>query len=129
MNKIQRKRLLKLATHLASDAPLKVGDFCFEYLYRPNICGCAIGESCFLFRGWKLGEFDSPVLSKGNLNSQESANEFFGLTMEESNHLFYPNRQIPELYGGVMLIHSATRYQVAENIFAFLKKKESGDEL
>jgi len=47
---------------------------------------------------------------------------FFGLSAEQERHLFMPEAQNPEEFGGTHCGYSASRQQVAANIRAFIKK-------
>lgn len=137
MTKIHKKRLLKLAQHLER-GKLGHDKFDFNVFHKVNCktAGCAVGECPILwprvFRfGTQLRNGIANVYLKRELTANEDAAAlFFGLTGEESSHLFiptvvgdHPNQQ-PELFGGRVLGPHATRKQVASNIRAFLKKKE-----
>ncbi len=49
--------------------------------------------------------------------------KYFDLSINEFNHLFMVNSQIPEIYGGVMLKHDAEPWELGANILWFLKNK------
>lgn len=132
MKAIHKRRLLKLAKHLKHG---KLGHKKFDFGTYNNVsvakcgtAGCALGECPILWpRYWKFTttgvtrpQFQDSFFSEG-----DSAKEWFGLSEEESNHLFYPRGQQPEKFGGAgELPGSATRKQVAANMVAFIKKKE-----
>lgn len=119
-DKIHAQRLTALADHLDRAEVLKVGTFNFQYVFEKLECGtmgCAMGESALL---WPEA---FPGCIEANAGYFTCGDEFFGTTDEESDHLFLPNRQDTASYGGVMLTESATRYEVAANIRAFLEAK------
>lgn len=130
MNKIQTKRLEKMATHLETG---KLGheNFYFAAINMGEMdkkgcgtLGCAIGELPIVFpRSW---EFDSLFVKIKKSNSQsyrEDLLSWFGLRKLEANHLFYPDVQRVKMFGGKRLYGTATKEQVASNIRAFLKIK------
>lgn len=142
MNALQRKRLLKIASHLRGG---KLGHKKFDFAVinadenrnelHHNGCGtlgCAIGEFPFIFPRqfeFRNGEplprdaafrrrvlrYLDPVFS--------AAEEFLGISEEESVHLFAPWGQKNYKYGGCILGANATARAVAANIEAFVKRK------
>lgn len=132
MNKTQRAKLRKLAKHLASDEPLKVGEFSFAVWFNPNNnCGCAIGETALIFRGWEITSDDIPLLKSMSTrykSTHRSGEEFYGIDDKEFYHLFIPYCQNTELYGGTELSDFATRQEVAANMFEFLKRVKATTE-
>ena len=135
MNKIQIKRLRKLYDHL-KNGKLGHSEFNFNFFnwsddardYDEKGCGtmgCAVGELPFVFpRYWEF-KYHNPYLkgSDTGLSSLGLASEFFGISYEEATHLFIPDLQQPERYGGVHLDANATRQQVADNILKFLNRQ------
>lgn len=146
MNKVQARRLLKLADFLTA-LPKQKFDFAVvahEY-GKPMIealkagktrCGttaCAIGWMPAVFprqlmwlRGNPLGEerslhVDFKVNGKGKYSSFEVAESFFGIDGVESRYLFNPRDED----GGreTSLPYDATAKQVARRIRAFVKRK------
>ena len=75
--------------------------------------GCAVGETLMMF----------PLLSGGE--RERNVREFYGLTVTEYMHLFYPLSQCRILFGGGKLETNATKEQVAEHIMTFLERMES----
>lgn len=65
-----------------------------------------------------------PVLKNLDLSVKPSAKAFFGIVDLEYEHLFLPNRQKPEFFGGRMLGVRARKESVAKNIYAFLDRME-----
>jgi hypothetical protein len=132
MKALHRKRLEKLATHLEK-GKLGHDKFDFSALHDVTSCGtagCALGECPTVFpRQWKLsGSYHpDPRLRRTRKAPGDSfcdAEYFFGLTGSEAMHLFHPNEQNTDAFGGKHLGESATRRQVASNIRAFIKKME-----
>ena len=134
MNKIQENRLLKLAQHLETG---KLGhkDFDFNRInggeFDERGCGtlgCAIGELPIVFpSSWKfVSNYVTRIRSEHiGYFDEETVRLWFGTTIEEDDHLFYPDMQNPKEYGGRVLGSSAKREQVAKNIRAFIEKKHS----
>lgn len=133
MKKIHANRLRKLADHLKKG---KLGHKNFDFgSYNADVpdgakcgtAGCALGECPFVFpRDWEFcGPFfgDLKLKSKPRDLAFNCAVEFFGVEFGEVFHLFYPNNQLPEKFGGIRLKHDATSKEVAANIYAFLKAK------
>jgi hypothetical protein len=139
---VHKKRLLKLAAHLRSG---KLGHERFDFSVinadssgdelTHNGCGalgCAIGECPIAFpRQWvfkngqpELRGFAVRYGIWDDTPAFQCAPGFFGLDDLELNHLFVPNRQRPDIFGGKELGGSATAKQVAANIEAFVKRKE-----
>ena len=120
------KNLEKLAEHLErGQLGHKVFDFSTynsngeSSIYAPE-CGtngCAIGECPILFpEDWKFDGYGMPILLNGSIR------DFFGIDPEQYRHLFIPYEQQPEKFGGKILDGSATRYEVAANIRAFIER-------
>ena len=120
------KNLEKLAEHLETG---QLGHKVFDFsTYNSNgassnyapVCGtngCAIGECPILFpEDWKFDNDGMPILLNGTVR------DFFEITNEQYLHLFIPEDQQPEKFGGKILDGSATRYEVAANIRAFIER-------
>lgn len=105
--------------------------------------GCAMGELPIVFpKDWAYPDPDidytdgvlnitvaqTPEYIRGDTPrhefSQEVAN-FFGISQDAVDHLFYPDAQDPRTYGGKHLKSNATRLQVAKQIEAFIVKMKS----
>jgi len=131
MEAIHKKRLQKLADHLKNG---KLGHQRFDFSqlnskaepYSCGTAGCALGECPIVFpKLWRFNGVADPALKhEGSGDSFWDAEIFFGLTDEESSHLFNPESQHPLRFGGEHLHGDATRRQVARNIEAFIKVKE-----
>jgi len=138
---MQRKhidRLKKLAKHLMEG---KLGHKKFDFNdYNgfpgnhegpKNKCGtigCALGECPVIFKKhWAFSSGGMPVLRTAVPDefhgAVSSAQEYFGIHHDEAMHLFHPNNQEPQLYGGRKLGFYAKRESVARNILAFIEKK------
>jgi len=129
--KVYQNRLKKLADHLMTG---KLGHKKFDFVVFntsygngdiANKCGtngCAIGECPIIFKSWKFDDEGDPCF-KGFSSAMRSAKEFFDINFPESEHLFLPRRQHADIYGGKFLEATATRKQVARNIYAFIKIK------
>ncbi len=138
-----KNRLLKLADHLEKG---KLGHKKFDFnvydigqrIISKNVIGqkincgtngCAIGECPVLFpRQWFFYELNRPML-RSHGSTQQSGEDFFGISQEEYRHLFLPSdkwetTQQPKLFGGRILGPRAKKQSVANNIRAFIKKKE-----
>lgn len=135
MNKIQVRRLEKLATHLESG---KLGHEKFDFSQYNNsydnkcgTMGCALGELPILFkRDWKFDEIGAPSLRNSQSDfpyPRSDAMNYFGISEKEANRLFYPiDEDDVELSPkGSILPPSATRKQVAKGIRKFLKEKRN----
>jgi len=132
MNKIQIKRLEKLATHLEKG---KLGHKTFDFeevnsgpldIKGCGTLGCAIGEMPFVHpNSWHFNrQGDLTKTSNGSCIAIE-VELWYGINHAECAHLFYPYGQQPEIYGGKQLGSDPTRKKVAKNIRAFLKIKTS----
>lgn len=136
MNAIQRGRLMKLANHLLHG---KLGHEEWNFsvlnngLFDKKGCGtagCALGECPIVFpRHWKFSKQSTyyfyPTLKSCQFeNAFSCAIKFFGIEYGAAAHLFDPNSQKPEEYGGKALGNDAAREEVARNILAFLKKMD-----
>lgn len=134
LTKIQEERLTKLGKRLVAS---KIGheQFDFGSFNRledgggcPNKCGyagCALGECPIVFpEDWKYNQCGEPVLRRSKLNSWESANKYFGVNDREASHLFMPDDQLTEEYGGKDLPCDATPQDVGKNMLNFVKIKK-----
>lgn len=118
------ERLQKLADHLLHG---KLGHKVFSFdtfnSGRKPICGtagCAIGECPIVWPGeWKFAKDGDPVTTFNN--SLSSSKDFFGIIHDEFMHLFVPDSQNIDKYGGKHLDDRATKEQVANNILEFIK--------
>jgi hypothetical protein len=128
-----KRRLLKLATHLESG---KLGHERFKFSAynsfpknqdrgpRCGTAGCAIGECPIVWpRRWRFGSGGYPCIVGCDDQPRWSGTEFFGLDLDEYNHLFVPYNQNPCQFGGRELGLNATRGQVAKGIREFVKIK------
>lgn len=93
--------------------------------YKPNGCGtmgCAVGEFPAIWPDTWSWFFDE--VRKDGLNGRMiyDVGDWLGITFHEYYHLFIPREQNTKKYGGIELRHSATKYQVAANIRAFIAK-------
>jgi hypothetical protein len=130
MKTLHKKRLLKLAKHLRSG---KLGHKRFNFNtfnegekneQGCGTTGCAIGECPIVFpKQWHFDAAKDPVV-RGELSCSDSGEVFFGISYMEFAHLFFPQGQDVEKYGGKFLEQNATPKQVAANIEAFVKRKE-----
>ena len=129
MKKLYKYRLRKLAEHIVDRSKRGHKKFDFGKVSNgsANTCGtsgCAMGECPVAFpRSFK---FDVGGLIRLRKDSEDHMDndvaKFFGLDLNQVNHLFYPGLQQPFLYGGKTLDISATARQVSKNILAFLEK-------
>lgn len=132
---MNKKRLLKLADHLEKG---KLGHKRFDFSQYNNVlkpecgtAGCAIGECPIVFpSNWKFDERGAPVLKRFRranpvFQTINSGEIFFDLDDNEFAHLFTPEQQLPDTYGGKILTSKATRKQVAANIRAFVESKST----
>lgn len=133
MKQLYKNRLKKLADHLLSG---KLGHKKFDFSswnrtedydggepYKCGYAGCAIGECPIVFkRDWEFGPKGNPSL-KGmrNLYAAKAGEFYFGIDGFAFNHLFVPNLQRPDRYGGRRLGDKAKAPSVAKNILTFLK--------
>lgn len=96
-----------------------------------NTCGttgCAIGECPIAFpQDWGFSELGTPRLN-GELNIRDSAMKFFEIESGEFSHLFTPDCQSPDYFGGIHLTLDATKEQVAANLRAFVALKTASHE-
>ena len=93
----------------------------FARLRNCNRAGCGLGECPFVFPSWSFNYEHQPVSAEAEHSTSLSAGLFFSLTQIQYEHLFVPDRQIPEIYGGQRLNKYASSKQLAENIFSFCK--------
>jgi hypothetical protein len=128
---IRTDLLLKLARHLERGKLSKTKfDFnTYGTKYHPSCktVGCAIGECPLIFEEWDWNDHLRPFIPKISNFSDESAVAFFNITMQQFKHLFWPNRQIPNSYGGKHLTERASKTAVAKNIREFVKKVKEHD--
>lgn len=132
---MNKKRLLKLADHLEKGT-LGHKKFKFdtynEFRESEDVApkcgyaGCAIGECPVIFKkDWNFSLGGVPKLnSKKYLDGDDAAMKYFDIKYDECQHLFMPEMQNEDRYGGRYLERNATRNQVAKNIRAFVKKME-----
>lgn len=129
MKAIYKQRLLKLAKHLEKG---KLGHKRFDFTSwnvgeaSKNGCGtagCAVGECPIAFKKqWRFDVDEMPTLKIKTTNDPfNDAKKFFGLNAEQTFHLFIPNSQRCENYGGRVLGGRASPKQVASNIMEFIK--------
>lgn len=121
-------RLAKLAEHLEKG---QLGHATFDFAVVNNsleascgTAGCALGELPIVWPlcwSWNYGGI--PYKIGVQRLFEEDACDFFGIDQEEMDHLFYPALQRVDVYGGKKLNRSATRYEVAANIRAFIEIK------
>ena len=123
------ERLEKLAEHLESG---QLGHEVFDFSTYNNsgepscgTAGCALGECPIIWPNkWRFDRDGAPII-KSKPFPHSSATVFFKIDSDEAGHLFYPNKQKPNLYGGKELDETATRYEVAANIREFIKVKQN----
>lgn len=135
---MRKDRLLLLADHLESgklghDA-FYFGDYhvpdvsmCHELKALGITCGsvgCALGECPTIFpNDWSFDNEGYPTF--GILPRRSGACAYFGIDLDEVDHLFMPGQQRCESYGGQYLQTLSTKEQVASNIRAFVASKET----
>ena len=119
------KRLLKLADHLESDR--RGHDvFDFSIFHQVNRCGsigCALGECPTLWKSWIFDGRYPKLKFKRFLDIEENVKYWFGISGDAVDHLFYPESQHPDRFGGKELGDDATAHEVAENMRAFVNRK------
>lgn len=81
--------------------------------------GCAIGELPALDSRFKF-HIDGFMSFNGRAMSPSIVADYFELSEEAASHLFYPDEQQPEVFGGDYLKSNATIDDVIGNIRAFL---------
>lgn len=121
---IGRERLAKLAEHLEKGKlghdEFDFGVFNFPFMPKCGTAGCAVGECPIVFADdWTFNEYGEPALRVVPSDDPliDSAT-FFGVGSDASKNLFMPGPFTRYTRAG--LDESATRYQVAANIRAFL---------
>ena len=136
MNEIQEQRLIQMGNHLLhGDLGHERFDFrCYNRGYtKEQTCGtngCAVGELPVLFpESWEFVSQYVRIKDSDNKFVWEDVEDWYGIKHEEAYHLFMSSVQLTALYGGELLDEDATKEQVANNIFAFLKKKDSNFEI
>ncbi len=131
--KTKIERLLKLADHLESKnrhhkrfnfSILTSGKWIGETYCGTS--GCAMGELPIVFPfHFKFENRYIPTVvyipSPWNFITIGVA-RFFGINSCQVKHLFYPNSQLTDAFGGARLGEHASAKQVAKNIRAFVKK-------
>jgi len=140
--KIRVGRLRKLAKHLRGTHRVHE-DFCFDTLAEGefidgNYCGsagCAMGEFPAVWpKEWRWEIFSSAISEFEVIHKSQGDHEetnyrvmadFFSITEEQVRHLFIPYGQNREYFSGKSLCDDATRFEVADNIDAFIKKVAS----
>lgn len=121
-------RLAKLAEHLEKG---QLGHVRFDFstindTESPHCgtAGCALGELPIVWPNlWSWNYAGLPTLKDVGESIFSGARIFFGLSSVETFHLFYPDEQLTDVYGGKDLDDNATRYEVAANIRAFIEIK------
>jgi hypothetical protein len=128
---MNKDRLLQLAQHLETgQLGHKVFDFGIYNSANEPYCGtsgCAIGECPILWpHHWCFGPCGSPILrtSTWGYDSAQDAQEWFDIGFDQRAHLFVPEQQMTNLFGGKYLKETATKEEVAANIRAFVAKME-----
>lgn len=98
---------------------------------RCGTLGCALGEMPFVDPArWSFDEeYLHPVMDgDADADPKAAAVRYFGLGgdgLAAVHHLFFPDSQTPKNFGGRRLDRSATRFDVADNIAAFLALAET----
>lgn len=139
------KRLEKLRDHLAQPQEKLAHDkFCFDvWNGQPSraskkkfatrgcgTAGCAFGELPYLFPDefmWGDGCVIRTKPTSSPHNIVDGSSNFFGLTSAESLHLFMPNNQNPDAYGGIYLRSYSSLPEVTENMRIFIDKLKAGE--
>lgn len=136
MKKPNIERLEMLLKHMESE-PLSVDRFDFSTFRSydrsydqddsESVCGtagCMGGELPIVFpESWEIQRncvFRTGDIDYG-LSPMDQIKRFFNLTESEAYHLFMPDYQAPELYGGVLLHNHATKEEVTENLRIFIE--------
>ncbi len=132
---MNKERLIQMAEHLESG---KLGHEVFDFstvndifLPKCGTAGCAIGELPIIWpNNWKWSISGSISFIDKHYDDldecvDECVGEWFDLDEFMVYHLFYPENQKVRVFGGVELTESATRYDVAANIRAFITKMEN----
>jgi len=144
MSKIRTGRLRKLAKHLrGKNRAHKTFDF--GSIASGNIdpygnycgsSGCVLGELPAVWPNewlWHNSHFNVTKIfhksqatwiydSTWQVIECMEVSKFFSITPEQRDHLFHPNEQNIEDFGGKKLNSKATAEEVADNITAFIKK-------
>jgi len=129
METIHKERLIQMANHLLYG---KLGHVKFDFSTINSSCqdacgyaGCAMGEMPVIWSDcWQFHRGTVVNNSHDWNTSDEQIANWFGINERERSHLFEAKHQNIIKYGGTELDHYATKEQVANNIFAFLKKKD-----
>jgi hypothetical protein len=133
---IYKERLLKLAEHLEHGQLEHVMFYFGSWNANQSLkslstngcgyAGCAIGECPIAFPdSWKWLHGKPTLKENEDSLPERDAATFFGLNHIEFGHLFIPDDQSPERYGGIELSNSATKEQVASNIRIFVNSVEA----
>lgn len=130
-------RLEKLSAHLHS-GKLGLDYFDFSKVFKRRIMcgtsGCMAGELPYAFpEDWRLDSRACMVLLRDSYGNDvehglcPSLKRFFELSEEEMSHLFFPEDQDTELYGGEDLHGQASLSDVLFNLDVFIKKAKAGE--
>lgn len=84
--------------------------------------GCALGELPLLEPRITFNHEGDLMIDGKEEGELLIGSMYFKIPEHASMHLFDPGSQATDVYGGVELDGSATKNQVAENIYALLKK-------
>lgn len=129
------RRLNKLLKHMEKEN-LSVDRFDFSVYrgYSPNCgtSGCMAGELPAIYPGywsWHTYIYNKAnpklVLKCPDYRPSKSITEllsvFFNIPQSAAEHLFVPNCQMPDIYGGSDLSLEASKEQVTENLRQFIK--------
>ena len=135
--KTKLKRFTKYYNYLISDKAIH-DQWNFKYVVREieslfrsrRSCGCALGELPGVWPHVFALSLDREeiihVRSKARLTFIR-IREFLSISASEESHLFYPRQQNPSKFGGIWLDSDASRDQVAENMYQFIKVTEKFD--
>jgi len=124
------ERLLQLADHLDhGQLGHEVFDFSEVNTIEAPKCGtagCGMGELPILHPSdWTWSDMGNPLLiDSANGNMEEDVMYWFEIEMTHMDHLFFPNLQNPDEFGGSVLGCKATRYDVAAHIREFVKRNQ-----
>ncbi len=122
---IQTDRLKRLADHLVNG---KLGSDVWNFAHRHKLIdgkihGCAQGELPYVFPQWHFSKKGEIVLQGTNdAYITVGLREFFGFPDDRHiTHLFCPNGQEVDIWGGRVLDHKASREDVANNIYEYIQ--------
>jgi len=137
---MNKERLLQLAAHLEvgllghavfnfsvyngnGNSPLL--GLADERLKSCGTNGCAIGECPIIWpEAWHFGVRGVTLALESDKDTEEGGCHWFGLSINQYEHLFAPYSQEPFTYGGEFLDGNATKEEVASNIRSFVVKME-----